>query len=110
MTMKRAITGFLSGIFLLCMVSQLQAIPVTANSLFDDGVTVTGAVEIDKAGLPYVTSWNLPASGGISGAPGFVRTGSGAAVVLPPESGAHLLLGSGLLGLGLWRYRKNLKS
>lgn len=166
--MKEAITFLFSGIFLLGLVSQVQAIPITVNATFSDGGTVSGTIEVRLGGVGganRVTDWNLMTSGGslpdftydmntstdgidtnsqtrfdsnssnrilrlfwdpnlnqTSTGPlaleansaerlgNITRFASGGAAVSTPEPGTILLFGSGLLGLGLWRYRKNVKS
>lgn len=180
--MKRAITGFFSGLFLLGMVSQAQAVPMTYNvtGTFNDGGALMGTIDIDNAGPPFVTDYDLMTSAGstlgafnyntgntdiifgsqnspnvtiVSNTPiGVGRTLNFGFLLLPdwspdlstpstvytagvreslinfgginfreaastaastaavPEPGTILLFGSGLLGLGLLRYRKQRNS
>lgn len=193
--MKRAMTGLLSGLFLLGMVSQVQAISTTYNivdGLFEDGGTINGSITLDVgpgigganrlidfnlttsafgafSGFNYTPGTtdapptrsfngrvrlqtntlqpaganfrrlvlrfnpNLNTNAALSGSPlllggnsrerinfpggpstNFTRDavsgGGGGSAVATPEPGTILLFGSGLLGLGLWRYRRNLKS
>lgn len=169
MNMKRAITSLASGIFLLCMVSQAQAVPVPFSFNFglSDGGTASGSITLDTMAPAFpnvLVDFNFTTSGGallpdgtydatstvtvnsnfgaiinevggnsltliynpglilngpgpmsvsfVESRPGidFPRLGGGAASSAVPEPSAILLFGSGLLGLGLWRYRKNLKS
>ena len=187
MSMKQTTTGLLSGLFLLGMVGQAQAIPVTynVNGIFDDGGTLNGTVDIDTdpavanaarigdvsltvsdngvftmltytqvssvvtndndvtrlsitsgAALPagailreLVLNWAPELNGGgtgpfafdlnapasrerfrIPGQPNPSRILVSGSAVATPEPGTILLFGSGLLGLGLWRYRKTQNS